>query len=231
MKIIAITKYLFTLIGLAMLIGAFFAFTSTRDFLDTAVETQGTVIELIRERSSDSTTYRPVVEFKTKQGQVIEFASSSSSNPPSYSSGEAVTVLYQPLFPEQAKIKGFFSLWGAVMILSIMGSVFFFIGFTVIRLGMKKVKQIEHLKSHGVPVKAKFLAVEINGTFKVDGRSPYQISAQWQDPNTSKVHVFTSENLWFDPTLHITQDEITVLIERDNPEKYYMDTSFLPEIS
>ena len=61
--------------------------------------------------------------------------------------------------------------------------------------------------------------------------NPYLIYVQWKKPMTSKLHVFKSENIWFDPTDHINTDEITVLIESNNPKKYYVDTSFLPKLA
>lgn len=231
MKTITIIKYVFTLFGLGLLCGAFLFYINTHNFLKSALTVNGTVVELVSSRSSDSTTYRPVVEFKTLDGQLIEFTSSSGSNPPSYSRGEIVDVLYQASSPDSARINGFFSLWGGCVILGAMGAVFFAIGFGIIVSGRLKNKKIEFLKKHGTPVKAKFQSVDINGSLQVNGKSPYQIIAQWKNPNTSELHIFKSENLWFDPTDHIVNDEITVLIEPSSPKKYYVDVSFLPKIA
>jgi hypothetical protein len=117
MKTISILKYTFISIGLGMLIGAFFLFTNTQGFLKNALTAKGEVVKLVRSRSSDSYVYTPVVEFITQGGLTIEFISSSGSNPPSYTNGEIVEVLYQEQSPEQAKINGFFSLWGIPTIL------------------------------------------------------------------------------------------------------------------
>ncbi len=231
MRTISIVKYAFAMVGLGMLIGAFFLYENTQNFLENALTAEGTVIELVRSKSSDSTTYRPVVEFETQGGSRVEFTSSSGSNPPSYSEGEIVEVLYQESAPEQAKINSFFSLWGASTILGGMGSVFFLAGLSIILYGSIKGKKIEYLRKNGIPIKAKFQSVEINSSLKVNGRNPYQICVQWKNPTTSELHVFNSENIWFDPTDHINNDEITVLIEKDNPKKYYVDISFLPKIA
>ena len=110
-----------------------------------------------------------------------------------------------------------------------MGSIFFLIGFLIILFGHLKRKKIRYLRERGCPVKTKFQSVAINTSIEVNGRNPFQIYAQWQDPITSKLHVFKSDNIWFDPTNYIKTDEITVLIERNNPKKYYVDTSFLPK--
>lgn len=228
MRTISIIKYVFTVIGLAMLVGAFFMYSDTREFLSKAVATEGTVTHLVRSRSSDSTTYKPVVEFKNQNGGLVEFTSSIGSNPPSYSQGEVVEVLYQKASPEKAKIRDFFSLWGGPTILGGLGILFFTVGLLIILVGSLKGRKIKYLKQSGVPVTAKFQSVEINGSLEVNGRNPYQILAQWENPITSELHIFNSENLWFDPTDYINQDEITVLIEKDNPKKYYVDISFLP---
>ncbi len=237
MNVIAIVKYVFTLIGIGLLVGAFYSFKNTQNFLTAALPAEGTVVRLIRSEPTgsttsgsevDSPTYRPVVAFDTQAGKAIKFTSSTGSNPPSYSVGEVVEILYQENSPEQAKINSFFSLWGLSTILGGMGSVFFLVGFSIILFGCLKGKKIEYLRKNGVPIKARFQSVEINGALEVNGRNPYQIYVQWENPTTSKLHIFKSENIWFDPSGHISDEEITVLIEKDNPKKYHVDTSFLP---
>ncbi|MCW8125522.1 DUF3592 domain-containing protein [Microbulbifer halophilus] len=231
MKAVSILKYVFTAIGLGLLIGAFFSYKSTQDFLGNALATEGTVIELVRSRSSDSVTYAPVVKFMTRDGSLIEFMSSSSSNPPSYYEGEKVEVLYQEFSPQQARINGFFSLWGVASILGVLGAVFSLVGLSIILFGKLKGRKIKYLKENGISVNAKFTGVELNSSLEVNGRHPYRISAQWKNPATSEIHIFNSENIWFDPSDHIDIDELTVLIEKDNPKKYHVDTSFLPKVA
>ena len=231
MKSLALITGGFSLGGLALLGGAFFSYSSTENFLSTAIATDGVVVELVRSRSSDSTIYRPVVEFQTPNGELVEFTSSSGSNPPSYSQGEAVKVLYQEGSPEQAKINGFFDLWGVPIIIGGIGSVFFLVGSSFFAVSALRTRKINRLKTYGSPVFAKFQSVKINRSFKVNGRNPYQILAHWQNPATSELHVFVSDNIWFDPTDYIDQDDIVVLIDKDNPSSYYVDTSFLPKLA
>ncbi len=231
MKTISILKYVFSIIGLGLLYGAYILFSDTQTFLKTAVSTNGTVVELVRSRSNDSITYSPIVNFHDKSGQLTEIISSSSSNPPGYFKGEVVEVLYQESFPKDAKINGFFALWGGAIILGAIGAVFFLIGFSIIMYARLKGKKIKYLKEHGVSVKATIQGVEYNSSLVVNGRSPYQILAQWKNPTTSDLHIFSSENIWFDPTDHINNKELTVLMEKNNPKKYYVDTSFLPKIA
>ena len=149
-KYISLIKYTFAIIGLFLLVGACVSFFSTKEFIRTAEMTLGTVVDLRRSMSrsrsiSDSNSrlrnsfsYAPVVQFQSNDGRSITFISSTSSNPPGYSRGETVDVLYKPLSPEQAKIRSFFSLWIEVLVSGILGSIFFLIGVFIIFLGFRK---------------------------------------------------------------------------------------------
>ena len=112
-----------------------------------------------------------------------------------------------------------------------MGAIFFLVGSSIILFGRLKDKKVKYLRKKGIPIKTKFQSVETNDSFEVNGRNPYQICVQWKNPATSELHLFNSDNIWFDPTDHIKNDEITVLIEKGNPEKYHVDISFLPKLA
>lgn len=228
MKII---KYVFLIIGLALLGGAFFLYQNKQTFLEKAITVKGTVTELLPSRSDNSTTYKPVVSFTTKDGKQIQYTSSVSSNPPSYEVGETVEIFYDPADPHDANINGFASLWLAPLILGFIGTIFFLIGFSFFLFGKLKQKKIEDLKFNGKTIATKFDHVQLNSNYKVNGRSPFLIYSQWLNPATNELHLFKSEDIWFDPTNFIPLEEIKVLIDPVNPKKYYMDISFLPKLS
>lgn len=229
MKTFNTLRVIFTLIGLGMLAGAFFSFQSTSSFLETAAAKTGVVTDLLYSRSSDSSAYYPVVRFEDEQGRPVEFQSSSGSNPASYSRGEGVRVLFTPGDPSSARIDGFFELWGVTLIVGGLGMAFFLVGggmFVVpaIRSGSAaKLRQTGHL------VQCSYQGVEQNTRLVMNGRSPFQIVCQWQNPTTSDIHVFRSSNLWFDPSQHIQSESIGVYINPNNPKRYWVDTSFLPK--
>jgi hypothetical protein len=231
MNAVSIIKYVFTLIGAAMLIGTVYWFQSTRAFIASAATAEGTVVDLVQSRSSNSTMYSPVVRYNTATGELIEFVSSVSSNPPGYHKGEKVEVMYSPSEPSKASINTFFNLWFGHLILGGLGSVFFLTGGGIMVAAAMKARQDEYLKTQGTPIETTFQSVELNTSLRVNGRSPFRVVTQWQNPATSKLHVFESENLWFDPTSYIQGNKITVFIKPDNPKKYYVDVSFLPKLS
>lgn len=132
-------KFALIPIGLLLLLGAAFAVWSTNAWLSRAVEVNGSVVEMVRVRDSDSTGYlfTPLVQFRTMDGRTIEFQSTLRTNPPTYRSGEAVSVLYDPDEPNSAAIRGFFSLWFMPMILAFIGTVFLAIGSAMVVISAK----------------------------------------------------------------------------------------------
>lgn len=239
MRTTSVINYAFSAIGLCLLLGALYLYQNTQDFLQDSITTDGTVIDVVRSgslaalsgnstRKKDSVTYHPVIVFETESGSMIEFKSSTGSNKKNYAKGEMVEVMYQPSSPQQARMSDFFSLWGASAILGGLGSVFFMVGFSIFFFGNRRKKKIAYLKKNGMSVEASLHSVAVNSSLKVNGKNPYQIFAQWKDPRTSTLHTFRSENIWFDPTPHIKDEKMRVLLEKNNPEKYYVDIAFLP---
>jgi len=228
MKALKAIQYTFLLIGAAMLVGAGVLYVNTWSFLADAVRTEGTVIAFDAVRSRGSTTYRPIVRFNGPNG-AVEFASPVSSNPPVYKTNEAVTVLYQSAAPNDARIESFFQLWFGVVIAGGLGTVFSSIGGVMFLLRARRARIKQYLLSNGMPIQTEFQSVQINRSVSVNGRSPFCVMTQWLDPATHRIHVFKSEDIWFDPTHYITRRHITVLIDNANLKHYHVDLSFLPE--
>lgn len=111
MKLRVIIKYIFSIVGLGLLVSTYYIYKNTQDFVKSSKIAKGTVVKLVSSTSDDgSTLYRPTIEFLTDEGNTVQFTSDVSSNPPSYSKGEVVEVYYQIDMPQRAKVKGFFSL-------------------------------------------------------------------------------------------------------------------------
>lgn len=226
------TKYFFAVIGLGMLLGAAAVRSHTASFVARATRTQGTVTALVSQRSTgnNSVSYRPVVRFQAGEQRIV-FSSSVASNPPAYSVGETVEVLYLESNPYDAKIDSFSSLWFFPALLGAMGAIFLALGGGLILLPAFTQRTDERLMHEGRPVEADFQGVSPNTAISVNGRCPYRVTAQWLDPSTSRVRVFQSHNVWFDPTAYIKEKKIRVFLDMNNPERYYVDLSFLPRLA
>jgi hypothetical protein len=143
-------------IGLLILLAAGLSVWSTKTWIASAIETPGSVIEMVRLRDSEDKGYvfAPVVRFETMDGRTIEFQSGLRTNPPAYRTGQTVSVFYDPDVPESAAIRGVFSLWLTPIILAFIGSIFLAIGaamILLIRRVSRHLGQPSHLSDAGGP--------------------------------------------------------------------------------
>ncbi|MEO6759447.1 MAG: DUF3592 domain-containing protein, partial [Saprospiraceae bacterium] len=190
----------------------------TRD----GVRTVGTVVDLV-----GSGSLAPVVAFETTDGQRQTYTSQTYSSPPAHQIGEKVTLWYAPGHPEQVVLSGF-SRWFVPVLLGGFFLVFGGIGYGGLFYQYLKKRDEAWLQQNGQAVEATFTKVVWKTWMHVNGRSPYVVYCQWQDPATQQVHVFESGHIWYDPTAYVGNRPIQVLIDPGNLRKYYVDLSFLP---
>jgi hypothetical protein len=207
----------------------------TQSFVERGVAVRGEVVDLTWERRipglSGSGVYHPIVKYTTTAGEPRTFRSMNGSSPPSYRVGEAVDVLYDRTDPADARIASFWSLWLVQIIFGVLAAVFSLIGGGVLLARFMMVRRVRDLLHRGMPIETEFQNVEVNGGFKVNGRSPWRIVSRWLDPGRNALYLYHSENLWFDPTPFIKSKHVTVFIDPRNPKRYSMDVSFLPKLA
>jgi hypothetical protein len=123
-------KYVFAPLGVLLLLWAAYLYLDTRAWLRRSVEAKGSVVEMVRlrDRETGEVSFAPLVRFQTADGKTVEFQSTWRSNPPAYSAGQSVTVLYDPGEPNSAAVAGLFSIWGVSIILAVIGAAFAAIG-------------------------------------------------------------------------------------------------------
>ena len=134
--------FLLSVVGAVFLVLGIRNFVRTRRFVSRALSATGTVTDVKNRRStshsSEGSRIRryPVVRFQTQEGRTVEFESETGTSSFSQGPGEQVEVLYDPLKPEEARIKTFIMLWFAPLIFSVLGVFMFVFGtlFTLIAL-------------------------------------------------------------------------------------------------
>ncbi|HUE10217.1 MAG TPA: DUF3592 domain-containing protein, partial [Steroidobacteraceae bacterium] len=93
------------LIGLAMLAVAVFAGRSLAQLEIAGLRAPGKVLQLVsRPASRGGSTYHPVVRFTTASGTPVQFEDGVGTNPPQYSVGNDVQVLYLAEAPTSSAI-------------------------------------------------------------------------------------------------------------------------------
>ena len=98
---------MFILVGLMIMAGVYWAHTQQAAFANIAQTTIGTVIDMRQPTGgtrAQNRGYYPVVQFITPGEHVYTFDSAITTNPPSYTVGDKIEVLYNPERPEEAVI-------------------------------------------------------------------------------------------------------------------------------
>jgi hypothetical protein len=128
---------IFLAVGAIQLGLGIFFFARTRRFLRTAVETTGTIVDLVESRSSEGgTSYKAVVEFQTADGRSMKWTESMASNPPAGDIGEQIPIKYDPKNPSRARIAKRFRLWFVSALLGLLGLLFLGIGAVLTAAGV-----------------------------------------------------------------------------------------------
>jgi len=125
--IVAAVAAIFTAVGAVFAVHGFRGLRKTRRFVAASTTATGTVTDSVGRWYSDpgddpgvSKLSHPVVKFVTGDGRTVEFESEVGSNlAPKV--GQDVTVLYDPLNPEEARISSFMMLWGIPSVFAILG--------------------------------------------------------------------------------------------------------------
>ena len=223
---------IFAATGAVFLAVALFLGLHTRSFLQTAIAADGVVVENVYHRASrGSGTYYPRVRFRTASGQEFIMDGNFGTNPPSYRRGERVQVLYDPGDPTRFRLDGFGSLWFLPTLFGGLGVVFGSIGIVPFVWQRHVQGRDDWLRVNGRRIFADFERVELNTSVRINGQCPWRIVCQWLDPETNRIHVYRSHNLWYDPQKYITGKTMEVLVDPDNPRRYVVETSFLPKLA
>ena len=126
--IVALVAGILTVVGAVFAFHGLRAFGRTRRFVAASASTKGTVMDSVgrwyRDPGDDpgvSKLSHPVVRFVTQDGRTVEFESQVGSNL-SPGVGQDVTVIYDPLNPNDARISSFMMLWALPSIFTVLGA-------------------------------------------------------------------------------------------------------------
>lgn len=232
MKAANIFKYILLTIGLTLLVGAIYIYLDKKNFLENAIITEGTVVDVIKTdyQQNYSRKYNigkknrflfyPIISFTTLKGRQIKFDPSLSSYTPSRI-GEKFEIIYDPENPNDAKIKKYESVWAIPLAMSF----FSFTSFLMILILISKTKKLKYLYENGYYIETQFDYVL--PIYNLNRTTFYQIYTKRFDPYSNKLQIFKSTKILSDPTDILRNKTIKVLVHPTNPNEYHMDISFL----
>jgi len=175
------------------------------------------------------TYYYPKVRFQTADGRRITFLSDTGSDPP-HALGESVKVLYDPADPSGASVEdGTF--WVFPAVLFFVGAIFTPLPVYFLIKQRRRGRDVAWLHSHGTRIQTDFTRVEINPDVSVNEAHPYRVISQWLDPKTSRIFLFTSDDIWFDPHKYVEGKPIDVVVDPNDFSRYAVVPAFLPQVA
>jgi hypothetical protein len=231
--IIEFIPYFLATLGMLLLAGAMYSYANTQYFIATSIHARGVVIDIRPPHRLDvSEGYYLITRFHDSDGKEHLLSRRIETSPPRHAIGEEAAILYPPGEPGKARLAGVDELdehQGAAIVWSIFGAVFFAIGGGMSAVSWWRYRNSEkYLQRNGKRIFAMFRSVVRDEGAMADGRGPWRIVVQWQDPATAEMRVFNSPDIRFDPTKLIKQEKILVLIDPRDRNRYRVDISFLP---
>jgi hypothetical protein len=103
-------------VGIGILLFSAYSFVQTMAFITNATRTEGEIVVVRHEVSGSpnnrSSAYYPTFRFTAPTGEVVEVESFTGYDSPSeFQPGQQIEVLYDPTYPEHARINAFTQLW------------------------------------------------------------------------------------------------------------------------
>jgi hypothetical protein len=146
-----------------------------------------------------------------------------------HSDGDKLKVFYRIDNPAKARItdgkKG-----GKKIIIA--GLILLLFDFYMMYLNRKNNRRSANFKNNGRKLQAEIISVEVDDNITMKNKHPYVINCKWTDPSSGKAYTHSLKYFWEDPTpLLAGRKNIDVYIDRENPEKHFIDTEFLGEYS
>jgi hypothetical protein len=207
---------IFAIAGLVCGVVGFSMLYSRYQLMHEGVKTTGTVTNL----NWSKNTVAPVVGFEDEWGNALEYHSAFYTNIDPYELGQEVVIYYDPNNPKDATLDGEgWEGWFPLIFLLTHGGV----GFGGLYWLEKKRRLYKWLQEKGYEVQAQFTRVKES----YNKRRYYALQCEWTDPYTKILHQFESERTAKEPPASLIPGTlIRVLIDPDNPKRYWVDTTF-----
>lgn len=190
-------------------------------------EAVGVITEVNEYRDTDGNIHGTIWVSYTADG--CEYKAKLNAYSSDFYEGREVKIYYDK---DNPTVIGMKSLDLLVLIFPGLGLIFLLIGATGIGVKLNAKRRENKLKLYGQRVYAVFVQTNLNTSYSVNGRHPYNIICEWSNPEDGKKYLLKSKNLWFDPQRTIDERNIktfTVYMNPQNKRKYFVDTDILTD--
>lgn len=217
---------IFAIIGtIFIVIGIFVSFQVLKK--GDKIETMGVITQISSYRQTNGDRGHEVYVSYMVNGE--EYESKLNSYSSSFYEGKEIDIYYHKNNPHEI---GSSSLDFLVLLFPGIGFIFAIIGGIGLFVKMNKKKKIRKLRETGDIIHANYMETTMNTSYSVNGRHPYNIICEWNNPADSKKYFFKSENIWMNPENKIEEKNIKtfpVYINPENIQQYVIDIDSIVE--
>ena len=191
---------------------------------DNKIEITGIITEISYHRDIDDNREYDVYVSYTVEGKKYETKLNGYSS--NFYEGKEIKIYYDKDNPNKIGMK---SLELLFLIFPGIGTIFLIIGVIGISIKLNKKRWEKKLKVDGKLIYANYSETVLNTSYQVNGKCPYKIICEWEDPLDNKRYIFKSKNIWINPEEIIAQNNITQfpIYINNNKKKYYIDLDIL----
>lgn len=212
---------IFAVVGIAVILCAVWVLVSRIQFRKSAVSITGKIEDITTRYDNDGDVHHQVFVTYTFEGQTYERIRLSEYSSNMYVGG-SIALLCDPKNPGKVETESGFYI--VVIMLGIMGIVFFCIGAIPLYFSINKSLQNKRLLAKGRVLHATVEKISLDPNFNINGENPYIIYCTWENEQTGQLVRFKSERLWTDPSAVFgTGSEIDVYVDENTLSKYYVD--------
>ena len=211
---------IFAIIGAILVVIGFILFGSVFNN-NNKIETTGIISEISSSRDSDNNRNHKVYVSYVAEGN--EYESTLNGYSSSFYEGKKINIYYDKNNPNKIGMK---SLDFIFLMFPGFGLIFLSIGGTGLLLKNRNKKLEKSLKENGDVIYADYVETIVNSSYRVNGRHPYRIICELNNPLDSKKYIFKSKNIWINPENTIIERNIKqfpVYINRNYIKKYFVD--------
>lgn len=191
------------------------------------IETKGVITNISSYKKSNGERANDVYVSYYVDGKKYESKLNGYSS--SFKEGKEIDIYYDKDNPNEIGSK---SINLVFLVFPAIGIIFIIISGIGIYFKIKNKNLEKKLKENGTVIYANYIETIVNTGYSVNGRNPYNIICEWNNPEDNKKYILKSKNIWVNPEFLITQKNIKTLpvyINMKNKNQYVIDINSLTE--
>lgn len=217
----------FTVIGILLVVFSTSVWQKYSSLADHGIRAQAKVLDTIRDTGSRG-AYHLVLGWRLWDGRYATHRQVEAANfgP---QEGDTVEIAYDRKNPcDLVLVNNARSLF-VPAVTSFLGGIFSFLGIVTLVAMQRRLAEAAVLRKNGMLVEAEFVSLTADTSRSYNGVNPWKLVVSGVNQVTGRNHYFESEPVWKDPTLYVNNRSIDVFINPHNPQRYFVDLSFLSE--